>query len=320
MVYILFFTGFVFLLFGASLLVDGASSVGKKLNLSPIVIGFTIVAFGTSLPELIINVFATVRGETDLAITNVLGSNIMNTMFIIGAAAVIFPIKPDKKTIVTLIPISLIAALMLGFLANFEMFGFEKKNTIDRVEGLILIFLLFAFLVYSWKFSKSEKEPLPEQSIKELSLTKSILLILTGIAGLYFGGKWVVEGSIFIATEFGISKALIGITMVAVATSLPELITSIIAALKKNSGVALGNALGSNIFNVFLVLGVSATIKPLPFHQEMNLDVGMMILSNLIVFIFIFIGRGRKISKAEGFAFMIIYLVYIAYLIFRNLQ
>jgi cation:H+ antiporter len=320
MVYILFFAGFFILLLGASFLVDGASSVGKKLNLSPIVIGFTIVAFGTSLPELIINVFATLRGETDLAITNVLGSNIMNTMFIIGAAAVIFPIKPDKKTLTTLIPISLIAALMLGFLVNFEIIGFEKKNTIGRVEGMILIFFLFAFLVYSWKFSKSEKGPLPGQSIKELSLTKSVLLILAGIVGLYFGGKWVVEGSVYIATEFGISKALVGITMVAVATSLPELITSVIAALKKNSGVALGNALGSNIFNVFLVLGVSSIIKPLPFHREMNLDVGMMILTNLILFVFIFIGKGRKISKAEGLAFMIIYIAYIAYLIFRNLE
>jgi len=318
MIYILFAVGFVILLFGANLLVDGASSLGTKMKLSPIVIGFTLVALGTSLPELLINIFASVRGETDLAITNVLGSNIMNTLFIIGAAAVIFPIKPDKKTINTLIPISLIAALMLGFLANFEFLSIEKENTIDRAEGAVLIFLLIAYLFYSWRFSKSEKLIPDGPSIKELTVAKSIALILLGVAGLYFGGKWVVDGAVFIATEFGISKAFIGITVIAVATSLPELVTSIIAALKKNSGIALGNALGSNIFNVFLVLGVSSLIKPLPFHEELNFDLGVMISTNLILFVFILTGKGKAISRFEGIIFMLIYLAYIAFLIFKH--
>lgn len=318
MFYILFILGFIILLFGAGLLVDGASSLGKKMSLSPIVIGFTIVAFGTSLPELFINIFASARGETDLAISNVLGSNIMNTLFIIGAAALIFPIKPDKKTINTLIPISLIAALMLGFLANFGFFGFGNENTIDRLEGFILIGLLMGYLYYSWRYSKSEKDILPGQTIREFSTGRSVLLIVGGIAGLYFGGNWVVKGAIFIAGEFGISKALVGITIVAVATSLPELITSVVAATKKNSGMALGNALGSNIFNVFLVLGVSSIIKPLPFSNNLNFDVGMVIASNLIIFLFIFIGKGRRISKTEGLLIMIIYLAYIGYLVLRN--
>lgn len=318
MFYILFILGFIILLFGAGLLVDGASSLGKKMSLSPVVIGFTIVAFGTSLPELFINIFASARGETDLAITNVLGSNIMNTLFIIGAAALIFPIKPDKKTINTLIPISLVAALVLGFLANFGLFSFEKENTIDRLEGLILIGLLIGYLYYSWRFSKSEKDILPGPTIREFSTGRSVLLIVGGIAGLYFGGNWVVKGAIFIAGEFGISKALVGITIVAVATSLPELITSVVAATKKNSGMALGNALGSNIFNVFLVLGVSSIIKPLPFSNNLNFDVGMVIASNLIIFLFIFIGKGRRISKTEGVFLMVLYLVYIGYLVLRN--
>jgi cation:H+ antiporter len=318
MVYILFIIGFIFLLYGANLLVDGASSLGSKFKLSPIVIGFTLVALGTSLPELLINIFASLQGETDLAITNVLGSNIMNTLFIIGAAAVIFPIVPDKKTINTLIPISLIAALMLGFLANFEFLSIEKASTINRAEGAVLIGLLLAYLFYSWRFSKSEKGLPSDIEIKEFSVFRSITLILIGVAGLYFGGKWVVDGAVFIAADFGISKALVGITIIAVATSLPELITSIIAALKKNSGIALGNALGSNIFNVFLVLGVSSLIKPLPFHEDLNLDVGVMIFTNLILFVFILTGKGRAISRIEGFVFMLIYLVYIAYLIFRH--
>ena len=318
MLYILFILGFVILLFGANLLVDGASSLGKKMSLSPIVIGFTIVALGTSLPELFINIFASARGETDLAITNVLGSNIMNTMFIIGAAAFIFPIKPDRKTINTLIPISLVSALALGILANFGLFGFGKENSINRIEGFILIGFLIGYLYYSWRYSKSEKDILPGQTIREFSVGRSFLLIVGGIAGLYFGGNWVVKGAIFIAGEFGISKALIGITIVAVATSLPELITSVVAATKKNSGMALGNALGSNIFNVFLVLGISSIIKPLPFSNNLNFDVGMVIASNLIIFLFIFIGKGKRISKTEGVSLMVLYLVYVGWLVVRN--
>jgi len=316
MVYILFVIGFIVLLYGANLLVDGASSLGSKFKLSPIVIGFTLVALGTSLPELLINIFASIKGETDLAITNVLGSNIMNTMFIIGAAAVIFPIYPDKKTIKTLIPISLIAALILGFLANFEFPNTENPKAIGRNEGFILIGLLMAYLYYSWRFSKSEKNLPSDIAIKEFSVFNSVALILLGVAGLYFGGKWVVDGAILIASEFGISKALVGITIIAVATSLPELVTSVIAAFKKNSGIALGNALGSNIFNVFLVLGVSSVIKPLPFNEKLNLDVGMMIFSNLILLVFILIGKGKVITKTEGVIIMLIYLCYIGYRIF----
>jgi len=317
MIYVLFIIGFVILVFGANILVDGASSLGSKMKLSPIVIGFTLVALGTSLPELLINIFASVQGESDLAITNVLGSNIMNTLFIIGAAAVIYPIKPDKKTVNTLIPISLIAALMLGFLANFELFTFEEANTIDRIEGIVLIVLLLAYLLYSWRFSKSEKALPNGPTIKEFSVLKSVALIMFGVAGLYFGGKWVVDGAVFIATDFGISKALVGITIIAVATSLPELVTSVIAALKKNSEVALGNALGSNIFNIFLVLGVSSIIKPLPFQEDLNFDVGMMIFTNLILFIFILTGKGKAISRIEGAIIMFIYLAYVAFLIFK---
>jgi cation:H+ antiporter len=241
----------------------------------------------------------------------------MNTLFIIGAAAVIAPIVPDKKTINTLIPISLVSALALGLLANFGFFGTTNESSIDRTEGAILIILLLAYLFYSWRFSMSEKGLPSDVEIKEFTVFKSIGLILLGVAGLYFGGKWVVEGAVYIATDFGLSKSLIGITIIAVATSLPELVTSIIAALKKNSGIALGNALGSNIFNIFLVLGVSSLIKPLPYNTHLNMDVGVMIFTNLILFVFIFTGKGRAISRFEGFLFMLFYLAYIAYIIFQ---
>ena len=315
--YFLFVLGFVVLLVGANFLVDGASSIGKKAALSPVVIGFTIVALGTSLPELFINIFASLSGNTDLAISNVLGSNIINTLFITGAAAVIFPITSRKKTTNSLIPISLASALVLGLFANFSIFGFGMENTITRIEGGVLVLMIIGFLVYSYHFARSEKEERTTYRIKELSMFKSVVFVTAGIAGLYFGGNWVVNGATFIASEFGISQTLIGITVVAVATSLPELITSVVAAFKKNAGLALGNALGSNIFNVFLVLGISALIEPLPFHDSLNIDLGMVIISNLILFAAIKTGKGKMVRRGEGVVFIIIYVGYIIYSILQ---
>nr|NQU93258.1 calcium/sodium antiporter [Bacteroidota bacterium] len=317
MVYFLFIIGFIFLIQGAGFLVDGASSVGTKLKLSPVVIGFTIVALGTSLPELIINVFASIEGETDLAISNVIGSNIMNTLFIMGAAAIIFPIQSDSKTIYTLIPISFFAAVLMGVFANFRIFGFEAKNSISTIEGTIMLLMLAVYFWYSRRFSKSEKNN-SHQKIREFSVINSILLITFGMAGLFFGGKWIILGSEAISNDLGLSKAFFGITIIAVITSLPELVTSVVAAFKKNSGIALGNAVGSNIYNIFLVLGISAVIRPLPFNNVMNTDLAMVIASNVILFLILAIGKGKRIGKSEGFILMIVYLVYIIGLILRQ--
>jgi len=317
MVYILFVLGFVILIAGAGILVDGASSIGHKMKMSSVVIGFTIVALGTSLPELIINVVASMRGTTDIAITNVLGSNIMNTLFIIGASAFIFHIIPGKRTIRTLVPISLFAAIMLGVFANTNLFKVSDGRTLDFVEGIILILFLGGYLYFSYRFSKSGSD-LVSDEIKEFSVVKSVAMILVGVAGLYFGGTWVVDGAVVIATDFGMSNALVGITIIAVATSLPELVTSIIAALKKNSGIALGNALGSNIFNIFLVLGLSSIIKPLPFSKALNFDIGVMIMANLVVAFFVLVGKGKKITRTEGMLMMLVYLAYITWLILSN--
>lgn len=317
MVYVLFVIGFVILIIGANTLVDGASSAGKKIKMSPVVIGFTIVALGTSLPELIINVFASVRGETDLAITNVLGSNIMNTLFIIGASAFIYHIVPGRKTVITLVPISLFAAIVLGIFANFQFRELTLSPAISRAEGIIMVGLLIAYLWFSYRFSKSESEFVPGE-IKIFSTGRSMAMIAGGVAGLYFGGTWVVDGVVVIAKEFGMSSALVGITIIAVATSLPELVTSTIAALKKNSGVAIGNALGSNIFNVFLVLGVSSIIRPLSFNTALNFDISVMIASNLVVALFVWLGRGRMITRTEGSIMMLVYLGYIVWLVLNN--
>ena len=316
MVYLLFVSGFVLLMAGANVLIEGAGSVGRRMGMSPVVIGFTIVALGTSLPELIINVFAASRGETDLAITNVLGSNIMNTLFIVGVAAMILPIVPGNKTTFTLVPVSLLAGIALMLFANFSLLPWSPAGTISRWEGVGLLVLLVGYLLFSKKFGKGEGDE--EGAIKVMGLPRSLIMIVIGILGLYFGGNWVVEGAVVIASDFGISQAMIGITVIAVATSLPELVTSVIAAYKKNSGIALGNALGSNVFNVFLVLGISSLIRPLPFSAQFNIDAGVMVFSNFIVFLFVFAGRGRVINRLEGILMMLAYIVYIATLVLRN--
>lgn len=316
MVYVLFVLGFAALIIGANVLVDGASSIGRKLKMSPIVIGFTIVALGTSLPELIINVFAAARGETDLAITNVLGSNIMNALFIIGASAFIFHIIPGKRTLWSLVPLSLFASILLLLFANFDFFNSSHSPAIDSTEGGILLLCLIAYLYFSYRFSKSDDESQSDE-IKEFSIFKSILRIFVGVVGLYFGGTWVVDGAMIIAGDFGMSTALIGITVVAVATSLPELVTSIIAALKKNSGIALGNALGSNIFNIFLVLGISSVIRPLPFNTGLNIDIGVMLFATIAVAFFVYAGKGKMITKPEGGIMMTLYILYIIWLVFN---
>jgi cation:H+ antiporter len=317
MVYILFVIGFVLLIVGANVLVDGASSIGRRINLSPLVIGFTIVALGTSLPELLINIFASVRGQSELAITNVLGSNIMNTLFIIGVSALLFPLVPGRRSMFTLVPISLLSAAMLMLFANTHLFASANTPAIDRIEGIIFLLFIVLYLLYSYFFSRSESELVPD-SISIYSPLRSILMILTGVLGLYYGGSWVVDGAVVIAANFGMSDALVGITIIAVATSLPELVTSVIAALKKNSGIALGNALGSNIFNVFLVLGISAIIRPLPFKSMLNIDLWVMLLANLVVALFVIAGKGNKINRTEGALMMLIYLTYILWLVMNN--
>lgn len=319
MVYVLFVVGFVILIVGANVLVTGASSVGKYFKMSSLAIGFTIVALGTSLPELIINVFASARGQTDLAITNVMGSNIMNTLLIIGITALILPIVPGRATMRTIVPISLFASLVLGLLVYIHLEPITTTLVIDYLEGLVLLALLVSYLLFSYFFTrKTSGGAQVIGEIKEYALWKSLVMILTGVAGLYFGGNWVVAGAVYIAEDFGMSQALVGITIVAVATSLPELITSVLAAMRKNSDIAIGNALGSNIFNIFLILGVSAMINPLPFSATLSIDLWVMILANLVVVFFVLVGRGHKITRLEGGLMTSIYVAYIIWLVMTH--
>jgi cation:H+ antiporter len=338
MLYFLLIIGIVAITIGANFLVNGASSLGKKLGMTDIVIGLTIVAFGTSAPELIVNIFAGAKGNTDLAIANVLGSNIMNILIVIGIAAMIYPIKVSKNTLKKDIPFNLAAVVILWFMVNDTLLfpNHYSSNTINFWEGFILLVLLIVFLYYSYsttmkgrkarkalmaKNIKPELDPLiAEVPKKKYPLYKDIILIVIGLTALYFGGNWTVESAETIALNFGISNTIIGLTVVAVGTSLPELATSIIAGIKKNPDLALGNAIGSCVFNIFLILGVTSLITPLPFDKALNFDVLITALSSIFLFVFIFMGKGRKISRFQGAFLVLIYFVYIIYSVSNHLS
>ncbi len=315
--YILFVTGFVVLIFGAQKLVEGAAHLGFKLGMSQVVVGMTIVALGTSLPELFINIFASVRGNTDLVIGNVLGSNIANTFLIVGVAAFIYSIEVSKKTASIMIPGSIFAAVILGVLANDSIFGRDKQE-IGVADGIILLLFFAGFLYYTlFKPDKADKDD-PDLQIKDISVWRSVIYIVLGGVGLYFGGDWIVKGAEQISLDLGIGQSVIGLTLIAGATSLPELVTSIIAATKKNSAIAIGNAVGSNIFNIFFVLGVSAVIRPIPFNPGLNKEIALVILSGLLLWVFVKY-TGKKdylINKIEGTFLILAYIVFILYSIF----
>lgn len=310
--YLLFVIGFFLLIKGADLLVDGSASIAKKLRISSIVIGLTIVAFGTSAPEFIVNIFASAQGNSEIAIGNILGSNIANILLILGISAIIYPITANKNTVLKEVPMSLLAAVVLGLMANDTIIDGASFSGITRIDGLVLLSFFIIFLYYTFGITKSDKD-IVEGEIKVFSYSKAILFIVFGLAGLVVGGKWIVDGAVKIAEFFNISQSLIGLTIVAVGTSLPELATSAIAAYKKQSDIAIGNVVGSNIFNVFWILGASAIIRPLPFSTSSNGDIAMTIFASVVLFSAMFIGKKRVIERWQG-AFMII--AYVAYIVF----
>jgi cation:H+ antiporter len=312
--YILFVIGFVLLIAGANLLVEGSASIAKKLNISSIVIGLTIVAFGTSAPEFIVNIFASIQGNTDIAIGNILGSNIVNILFILGVSAVIFPLATKENTVWKEIPLSLLAAILLGVMVNDTLIDGGTFSGITRIDGIIFLAFFIIFLYYTFGISKVTGEN-TDLEIKEMSYMKSSLYIVGGLSGLIFGGKWIVDGAIKIAEGFNVSQSLIGLTIVAIGTSLPELATSAVAAYKKQSDIAIGNVVGSNIFNIFFILGFSALIRPLPFSKTSDIDIIMTIFSSLILFLIMFIGKKHTIERWQGITMIIIYIGYVAYLI-----
>lgn len=311
--YLLFILGFLLLIKGADLLVDGSASIAKKLKISSIVIGLTIVAFGTSAPEFVVNIFASTQGNSEIAIGNILGSNIANILLILGISAVIYPITAKNNTVLKEIPLSLLAIVILGLMANDTMIDGGTFSGITRIDGFVLLAFFIIFLYYTFGIAKSIDEIGDQDKIKIFSYGKAIVFIILGLVGLVIGGKWIVDGAIKIAEFFNVTQSLISLTIVAVGTSLPELATSAIAAYKKQSDIAIGNVVGSNIFNIFWILGISGIIRPLPFNTSSNIDIAMTIFASIVLFVLMFIGKKMVIERWQG-AFMI--TTYIGYVVF----
>ena len=314
----LLIVGFVALILGANWLVNGATSIGVKAKLSPLIIGLTIVAFGTSLPEMIVNIFACIKGSPELAIGNIIGSNTMNILLILGVSSMIYPIDVNKISIRRDIPAGFVATLAVTLMAN-DYFQ-DTSGTINWIEGLVLLMMGFGYLYLTFKKSSDNLENSEsaenfensEQPV-EMPWGKTIFELILGIVGLYIGGELVSNNAQILALNWGMSESTVGLTVVATATSLPELITSIVAALKKNSAIAIGNVLGSNILNIFMVLGISSLITPLPFDAKMNQQLLILFAANAIMLTFVFTGKGRKISRFEGF---ILTLGYVGFMLF----
>jgi len=291
--------------------------VAKKLKVSDLVIGLTIVAFGTSAPELIINIISNIRGVSDMAIGNIIGANIANILMIGGIAAMIYPIKITKGTAWKEIPLSLIAGLLLLILANDYWVNKNGILMIVSIDGLILIGFFLAFLYYTFGLSKIKSND--DIEYKTYSWIVSFFYIILGITGLTMGGQWIVNGATKIASMFGLSEALIGLTVLSIGTTLPELAASSVAAFKKNADLAIGNIIGSSIFNIFMILGLSSTIKPLIFNTLLNTDIIIYIGTILLLYWFILTGKeARRIERWEGAALFCFYLMYITFLIWRG--
>lgn len=313
----LFFVGFLFLIKGADWLVAGSSSLAGKLGISSLVIGLTVVSFGTSAPELTVNLLASMQGNTDIAIGNIVGSNIANILLILGISALIYPLAVQKGTVWKEIPFALLAVVVFGVMANDVFFDGNTTSALTRIDGIILICFFVVFLYYIFSIAKSSKSE-ADEAVAHMPMSKSLAMISGGLVGLVVGGKWIVDGAVSFATQLGVSEALIGLTIVAIGTSLPELATSAVAAYKKNVDIAVGNIVGSNIFNIFWILGISAFITPLPFSDTLSFDIWVVIGATMLLFLALFVGRKHVLERWQGAVFVVAYLAYTLFLIIRG--
>ncbi len=316
--YGLLVAGFALLVVGADRLVDGASTVARRLGVSDLVVGLTVVAFGTSAPELVVNLVAAVQGHTDVAIGNILGSNTFNVLLILGVAALIRPLTVTEATVWKEIPLSLLAAVLVGITAADRWLDGAAADNLSRVDGLVLLAFFGIFLVYMLEAARAGAAARGQPEEGGRSLGGAWFRVALGLALLVGGGRAVVAGAVEVATRWGLSEALIALTIVSAGTSLPELATSAVAAWRGNSDIAVGNVVGSNIFNVFFILGTSAVIRPLPFAPERGLDVAVTVAASLMLFLVAFTGRRHRIDRWEGGVFLASYGGYLGYLIIRG--
>ncbi len=315
---LLLILGLVILIVGAEALIRGASSISKKAGIPPLVIGLTIVAFGTSAPELLVNIFSALKGTTDLAVGNIIGSNTANILLILGISAMIVSLKVPKSTTWKEIPFAALAAVTVFFVANDMFFDGQTGNSISRTDGLLLLCFFAIFMYYTFELFRKGDTNDADQHITIYSTPLSILLTIAGLLCLFFGGQLLVNEAIFLAKIAGLSEMFIGLTIVAIGTSLPELVTSIIAARKGQADIAIGNVVGSNIFNIFWILGVTSIINPIPVSARANTDILFSLVATLALFFAMFTRKKHTLERWQGVLFVLAYIVYTVFLIYRG--
>lgn len=310
--------GFAVLIKGADFLVAGASSTARRYGISNLAIGLTVVAFGTSTPELVVSLLSAIDGKNDASFGNVIGSNNFNLMFILGVSGMVAPLVVQRNTVKYEVPLSLLAAIILYYLVNEGMKWSSTEalgGTLGRWDSLILLALFVLFLMYVYRTMRSASDIEEEQPTKSYSVGISSLMIIGGLVMLVFGGKLVVDNAIEIARNYGLSEKLIGLTILAAGTSLPELATSCVAAYKGNTDIAIGNVVGSNIFNIFLILGVTGLVHPITYNPALNFDLQVLMASTVLLMIFMFTLNTRKLDRWEAALMLLAYIAYTVYLI-----
>ncbi len=315
--YLLFILGFLMLIKGADFLVDSSSSLAKKFKVSTLIIGLTIVAFGTSIPELLINIFSALKGAGDIAIGNVIGSNIANMLLVLGVTSIFYPIKTKNGKVIKEILFGILAAFVLLIVINDRSID-NIASSFTRSEGIILLLFFGVFLFYVFYEAKKRKLKIEENKIEieEKKYHEIASLIILSIIFLYFGGRLVVDNALIIAQNLGISNFVISASIIALGTSLPELVTSLTAGAKKDLNLALGNIIGSNVFNIFWVLGITASITTIKIPELINFDIFFLVISSLLLFLFVL--NKKEIRQERGMILVIIYIIYIIILIMRG--
>ena len=311
--------GLLLILLGANGLTDGAASIAKRFNIPSIVIGLTIVAFGTSTPELTVSISSAMKGSSDIAIGNVVGSNIFNILFIVGCTSLVAPIVITRNTLRKEIPLCILSSVVLLVIANDVLLDKGASNILSTTDGILLLCFFLIFLSYTFAIALDGKSQATdeENNIKQMPMLKSVLFIIGGLCGLVYGGQLFVDGAMNIARSLGVSESVIGLTLVAGGTSLPELATSIVAALKKNPEIAIGNVIGSNLFNIFFILGCSATITPMNILGITNIDLSVLVGASILMWFFGLFFAKRTINRPEGAFFVLCYVAYTVFLIYN---
>ena len=313
---LILFGGLAVLIKSADLLVSGAASLAGRLGIPALVIGLTVVSFGTSLPEMVVTLVSGLQQKADLAIANVIGSNIANVLLVLGIAAMLRPLPVTNSTVVSEIPFSLTAALLVGFLANAALFSTGRELSISRIDGVILLLFFGLFILYVYKVgreNKSSELDMPNM----LPPLRSAVSILLGVVGLYFGGGWVVDGAVGLAQDLGVNDAVIGLTIVAIGTSSPEIVASAVAAYRGQTDIAVGNVVGSNIFNLLWVLGLTSSLVELPFEVVNNIDLLMVIASSALIILSMVASRNYSILRSHGAIYILLYVAYLFYVTTR---